>query len=579
MKTNIDILEQMLGELITACQDDHIELYAVTRDAERLLEGNLKRSSVVGVDFAVFADYYETLCDKLSENGERKVETMRINPHMDGIGIRYVNTQTSYFDPMKSGTFLYNGLFLNIWPLIRRPRKTIHDKRLNLGERLWEEKEVVKISGKEISFGFRCKRLLNRFFWLIHDEKRFGQILLDKQLSRSKKHKGDYTLHFPNEPICRFSKEETSIIYYGENAGFPVYVFQENSQIGRKYYKTRRSARAYSLMSANIPWNEYARYTKNEYLNQRSRIIDLVNRRERDYFSAVREARQYWNLIQLSYDRIQFYYKYAELKGRHQEFYQQKKFDALAKELFDYTEALKYYTKRKLSLCFDLDYLEIAMVTLMENGNRKVPRRAIRHLKPEHTESVEEYLKREAQGGVCSKEALVDRHQEFVTRMKKTIDKYKAMADQEELSEDAADNVDENGNDENVLEETQGLKIHPFRVEWCENSINIYIEARNTSCDNLYKEIYGQQEIFISNLSMPVLDEEVEYNSIHIKLDRFLEETDIWKHTLNYYIKYFSNNEKIRYVSYYDTRYLLEKVALCYLTESVFQQEQQEEQK
>lgn len=383
-RTNITVLKQLVDELMTICNENGLDLFAVTGDAESLLKGTLKDERVFAVDFAVYAEGYDKVFQALGQRPGRVAEDLRTNSGMRGIGIRYSDIETTFFDPELPGRYLCNGLHINVLPMIRRPKKTMGDKILNYEERLWEDK---------------AEKAFARAFFKVLGEKRMGRNLLEKQLKRSKSAKGKYTLHFPGQAICDIAKtdlKEAETIEYNQNF---VSIFPKSSAVYQRYHRHHNLAKKYSLMSARVAWDDMMKQCGGTFTLQDKGIQKAIQKRETGYLQARRDVEKYWNLIELTFDRFRFYDRYC--KGS----------EETEADLSEYLQALDYYSRRNLALCFDPDYFERALKAIKEQSGQGMAKKILEEVKLEHLESVEEYEKRMEKGEPLSMQMCKARYE------------------------------------------------------------------------------------------------------------------------------------------------------------------------
>lgn len=390
-RTNITVLKQLTDELIMICNENGLDLFAVTGDAEALIKGTLDDDRVFAVDFAVYAEGYDKVFQALQKKPGRVAENLRISSGMTGIGIRYSDSETTFFDPELPGRYLCNGLHINVLPMIRRPKKTVGDKILNYEERLWEAK---------------ADRAFARIFFKIFGEKRIGRNLLDKQLKRSKSAKGKYTLHFPGQAICDIAKDdirEAETIECNQNF---VSIFPKSSTVYQRYHRHHNLAKKYSLMSARVTWDDMMKLSGGTFTLQNKGYLKAIQRRETGYLQARRDVEKYWNLIELTFDRFRFYDRYC--KGT-EDF------------LSEYVQALDYYYRRNLALCFDPDYFEKGLKVIKEQSGSAMVKRILESVKLEHMESVGEYEKRMEEGQPISMPTCRERYEAICRSLGGTI--------------------------------------------------------------------------------------------------------------------------------------------------------------
>ena len=406
MKTNIQVLTQLAKELIAICNDQGTDVFALTDDTEGLIKGTLKDERVFAVDFAIYAEKYDSILKKLSEMSGRVTETLRTNSGMPGIGIRYSDPETVFFDPELPGQYLCNGLHINILPLIRRPKKTIGDKIINYEERLWERKN---------------ESALGSLYFKVLGEKRMGRNLLDKQLKRSKSAKGKYTLHFPGGAICDITKKdikEAETIAFGE---LFVRRFPKASNAFQRFNKRHDLAKKYSLMSARASWDDMMKLSGGTFTLNRKQYLKAIRKREGRYLQAKRDVEKNWNIIEITYDRFRYYDQYCNDKERHMEMFRNGEYEALRSELSEYIDSLEFYSRRNLAICFDADYLGMALKIIKDKNGLAMARKILDSVKREHLESVGEYLKRLETGEPLNMETCNDRYDALSRSLGETV--------------------------------------------------------------------------------------------------------------------------------------------------------------
>ncbi len=549
MRSNVEVLEQLFDELTSTCKTLGITLFGVTRDAERLAEGILKRKYVYAVDFAVYAEDFGELLHALEGRDNFAVESLENNPHMPGIGIRFTDKDSLYYDPTDAGSFCYNGIHLNIWPLIRRPKNGFANKIINLKERFWEKKETYELEPR--SFGDKCKEGLIRVLFKLFGEQRTGRSLMKRCLSRSAAAKGKYTFHLPNGVICEMTAKEIRSYPCIETRGIMMKCFPSDSTVHRKYYRLRRLTKTFAVFSSDVPWEDLVQFDGIGSESKRKDFIKNIRKRNENYIVALNDAMDYWKLMEMSYERVQFYRDFYPQKDALMNLYHEKRYEELSDALDLYIKALTRYNKKNLTLCFDVDFFEMAMAVLVYKDRPERAAKLLRNVKLEHMESVGEYLQREEMGLVLDME-MCRKRQAYLEEMLGFMEQEISIRDNsiKDTDPDSA----EDSQDKPPFERTeQGGKIH------------IYIYARNLECEpeNLGKT--GEQEIIVNGPSIDELNTEVEYNNIHFIVDAEITKTPVWQSTLTFSFEGLEENERLEYVGYGSVNYYRDKMALCYL--------------
>ena len=548
MKTNVESLEQLFEYLTSLCKANDITLFGVTRDAERLANGILKRKYVYAVDFAVYADDYDKLLSALESGGEYDIESLENNEHMPAIGIRCTDRSTMYYDPTDSGSFLCNGIHLNIWPLIRRPRNGYKNKFINLKERFWERKETY--GTKALPLKSRIKEGVIRFLFKLFGEKRAGRSLMRSCISRSKASKGKYTFHLPNSAICEITEKEIKDYPVIETNGIMMKCFPNASPVHRKYYRLRRLTGTYALFSPNISWDEIVKFDGIGAKADRMAYIKSIRDRNKNYIVALNDAMKYWKLMEMTYARMQYYNDFAPDKEYLMGLYKEGDYEKLSEELARYSKALSGYNKYKMTLCFDADFLEMALAVLIYKDRPERANKLLRNVKIEHMESVEEYLQREETGGVLDMDMCRKRYE---------LLKEKLAALEEGIT------IKDNKIDDSDPDDAGDEEYPPFEMKTDGDRIDIYIYGKNTGCEPEDRGKTCEQEIVVNG---PFIDEyrtDVEFNYIHFIIDAAITKTPIWQNTLKFSFEGLAENERLEYVGYGSLNYYRDKMALCYL--------------
>lgn len=553
MRKNVEVLEQLFDDLAMECKTRGITLFGVTRDAERLAEGILKRKYVHAVDFAVYAEDFDQLLHTLEGRDNFAVESLENNPHMPAIGIRFTDKDSLYYDPTDAGSFRYNGIHLNIWPLIRRPKNGIANKFINLKERFWEKKETYELEPR--GFGDKCKEGLIRVLFKLFGEQRTGRSLMKRCLSRSAAAKGKYTFHLPNGVICEMTAKEIRDYPCIETRGIMMKCFPSDSTVHRKYYRLRRLNGTYAVFNPNVSWEDMVRFDGIGSESKRKDFIKNIRKRNENYIVALNDAMNYWKLMELSYERIQFYRDCYPQKDALMSLYHEKNYEALSDALDLYIKALTRYNKQNLTLCFDVDFFEMAMAVLVYKDRPERAAKLLRNVKLEHMESVGEYLQREETGVILD--------MDMCRKRKAYLEEMLGFMEQEITIKDKS--IKDTNPDS--CEETQD--VPPFERKEHENQIDIYLYARNLECEPKDKGKTGEQEIIVNGPSIDELNTDVEYNYIHFIVDAEIAKSPVWQSTLSFSFEGLEENEHLEYVGYGSVNYYRDKMALCYLMERV----------
>lgn len=558
MRTNVNVLEQLLAEIVDVCKDNNINLFAVTKDAVRLAERDLRSKKVYAVDYAIFAKDYDRLILALESREDRKVESFYNNPHMPGTVLRYSDTTSLLYSPTEAGTFLCNGIHINLWPLIRRPSGGFRNKMINLMERLCEEKEMVKIKNYDFLGAIRQKTVI--LLWGVLGQRRTSQKLLQTIIRRSAAAKGPYTFHLPNAPIVTTTKEEIEGLPQVMVDEYGIKVFTRRTDIGRYYDNRRRMLDDYSLMSTYTSWPDFIARTDSAMIPDRRRILKLLRAREQGYLRQLEEIREYWGLLQLSYERIMYHDMYSAHKNEYMKLYEQKEFEALDLKLADYINSLSFFAKRKQGLCFDVDLFEATLTALIEEGKYRLAERVLSYVKLEHMENVDEYLRRHETGEALDTMVCRERMEALNMKIQAAKEDYKSRIleiEKERFSESKAD-TDTGSETEIVLQNQE-----PVTVKKADGCMEVNILARNKKHDDKYKGLVSSQTIRMSRAFEEEINENTEYNDIHFIIDGTIMCQQLWNDVMDHMKCLSAENEASGYLLYEDAVFFHKKLILC----------------
>ena len=558
MRTNVNVLEQLLAEIVDVCKENKISLFAITKDAVRLAERELRSKKVYAIDYAIYAKDYDRLILALGAKEDRKVESFYNNPHMPGTVLRYSDETSLLYSPTEAGSFLCNGIHINVWPLIRRPSRGFKNKIINLKERLCEEKEAVKIKNYVFSAAIRQKAAI--LLWSVLGQKRASRKLLQTIISRSAAAKGPYTFHLPNAPIVTTTKEEIKGLPQVMVDEYGIKVFTKRTDIGRYYDNRRRMLDDHSLMSTSTSWSDYTARADSAMIPDRRRLLKLLRARERGYLRQLEEIREYWGLLQLSYERIMYHDMYSAHKNEYMNLYEQEEFEALYLKLAEYIRSLSFFAKRKQGLCFDVDLFEATLTVLIEKGKYRLAERVLSYVKLEHMENVEEYLKRHETGGVLDTALCRKRLETLNTKIHAAKEDYMSRIleiEKERFSESESD-ADSESETEIVLQNQE-----PVIVKESDGCTEVNILARNKKRDAKYKGLVSSQTIRMSSAFEDDINENTEYNDIHFIIDEEIICQQLWDDVMEHMKCLSVENEASGYLLYEDAIYFHKKLILC----------------
>lgn len=550
MRTNYEVLEQLLAELIAACRDNNIRLFALTEDAEALIQHTLRRRNAYDADYVIFADDYDKLIKALEANDGRVAESLYNNPDMPGTLIRYSDKTTMLYNPAEHGEYLCNGIHINIWPLVRRPSGSMSDKILNYMERLCEQKESAKILRYSTAFGIKQKAI--GALWSICGRKRMSAGLLRRIISRSSVSKGAYTFHYPNAAILRITGGEIKDLPVINCGDFGVRVLNERTEIGREYYRGAKAPRNYSIMSTGTTWDEFLKQADPSLIPDKDRVMKLARAREKIYLSRLRGIREYWDLLQMAYDRVRYYDELGSRKNEIISLYENGDYRSIRTVLNNYIASLTFFAKRKMALCFDVDIFEIALAAIAENGEYKLAEELAEFVRPEHMESVEEFTEREKNGGELDMKECRERREALIGRLKAFIDDHMEQGEKEaeENNSAAAESV--------VRNRTVTVTEEPDRV-----IVDLF--TRNINCEPEFRERRGRQVIEADSVSMADIRRDLEYVDIEYVINKEIAESQLLRDAVEYLVCLSKTAGSAEYILFEAAEHFHNKIKLYHL--------------
>lgn len=363
---------ELLDEISFACRKEDIPFFLSEEFAFRLYKGQPIGDKFCDAAVMIFAADAKRLEHALLEtNKTRVIESLDNNKNFPGFYLRYMDPQTTmlYYGDERI-TYKTNAIGIDIELICGVCGNGWKNKLLNrLKSAYCQRFRAAYIQPGDTGWNTKpgIARVLLPFF---HTSKGMRK-LFRAWIRQGTKVKKDLTAVLNNGRQIQF---KASLVRHSEEKeieGKTYPVVKELQKFIKKLYPRTPKIRLFSeyIFDTMVPWEQYREALEGESLNVRNSRRErrrYLQWRAKNYLPMLNKRTYYYNIAFCSGERVRLWKKYGKDKlSRIQRLYSEENYSKLKDEMADYLDALRYYAKQKIGLCFNPELLEIGIKLLV----------------------------------------------------------------------------------------------------------------------------------------------------------------------------------------------------------------------
>jgi phosphorylcholine metabolism protein LicD len=390
---------KLLLELDTLFNTNGISYFLVDSTAYYAVKKHKLPPNAQSLNIAIKSSDFTRLIEIFTHDlpDDRSFETLYNEPNLSSSYIRYIDESTLMLDLVNYNEVGKPGIAINICIARPVPKSRMISSFVGALEYSWR---LYHLKPKEMHLRKRLLCTAMAFATKLLGRKNVARIVY-RVVSKQYKSTGKYILV---DPIS----ESRGIRYHHRIFEKQAYVTIENISLPipeavRSYFSHRfekkqkllvndyRKITFKCITSTQISYHEYIKRAKFDGIISNSILkkIRKYEMYESYYFVPYEvERERIWSIIERSEMRYCLNKVYSNKKDTLEALRSKGDYYMLHLELAEYIDALKYFSKRGLGLCFDSEIFAYAEDLLRHEGRYKYARKLRKLIPPEHMEAI-----------------------------------------------------------------------------------------------------------------------------------------------------------------------------------------------
>lgn len=359
-------LNTMLKEVDTLCRENDIPSFLIEDALVSVVRGKALPRSRKIFSIAIYEKDIEKFINAVEILDKRAVESFHNNKKFPGFNMKYVDTDTTYYDVSNTDNVLmHNCIGINIAILYdERKTESIMSKVHRKAELIWAKAIMKNIRSTKQKIFLMVYNILglNKFHYYnamdSNDSKYVELFLLNGKRVKCKKS------YFGNGTYMNFQgndfmvPEETVEIACVTNNGSLLLKKDNISSIKQS-----------DVISLTYPGEEFMKNINRQGIKLRKcakKYNNYVSWRKEKFSPVWKKRIKFYGYYYLTKDRFRYYFELCgDKKPELMELYKQEDFSALSFELSKYVKDLKTYTQKNQGLFFDKDIYLMAVAVIL----------------------------------------------------------------------------------------------------------------------------------------------------------------------------------------------------------------------